>query len=97
MFPMLVSGPRLLRALRGAPRGKEERIYCGAPDNCAALLEGLRTRHRYNECRQALEESVGSRGVTPIVLDTPAAECTLPLPNSGCTFVKVNGDYLNTV
>jgi hypothetical protein len=34
----------------------------------------------------------------PVNIDTPdAAECPSPLPPSGCTVVKVNGDYLDTV
>jgi hypothetical protein len=44
--------------------------------------------------RRALE----IEGITPIVIDTSdAAECTSPIPHSGCTIVKVNGDYLETV
>lgn len=36
-------------------------------------------------------------GTAPIIIDTPdAAEGTLPLPHSGCTVVKANGDYLDT-
>ena len=93
---MLESGPRLLGAL-GAPRRKEKRTYCGAPGNCAALLEGLRTRHRDNEFYRLLERVLELEGIIPIVIDTPDAEGTLPLPHSGFTVVKVNGDYLEIV
>jgi NAD-dependent SIR2 family protein deacetylase len=45
-----------------------------------------------------LERALEVEGITPIVIDTPdAAECTSPMPHSGCTIVKVNGDYLETV
>ncbi len=45
-----------------------------------------------------LERALEVEGMTPIVKDTPdAAEGTSPLPHSGCTIVKVNGDYLDTV
>ena len=45
-----------------------------------------------------LERALEVERITPIVKDTPdASECTSPLPHSGCTVVKVNGDYLDTV
>lgn len=45
-----------------------------------------------------LERALEVEGRAPMVIDTPdAAEGTLPLPHSGCTVVKVNGDYLETV
>jgi hypothetical protein len=45
-----------------------------------------------------LERASEVEGITPIVIYTPdAAEGTSPLPHSGCTIVKVNGDYLDTV
>jgi phosphoglycolate phosphatase-like HAD superfamily hydrolase len=45
-----------------------------------------------------LERALEVEGITPIVIDTPdAAECTSPMPHSGCTVLKVNGDYLDTV
>jgi NAD-dependent SIR2 family protein deacetylase len=45
-----------------------------------------------------LERALEVEGITPIVIDTPdAAECTSPMPHSGCTVVKVNGDYIDTV
>jgi hypothetical protein len=98
MFPMLVSGPRLIRALRGEPRGKQERTYCGAPGNREALLEGLGTRLRdmnyYRGNPHYLQRSLQE----PVNIDTPdAAECTSSLPHSGCTVVKVNGDYIDIV
>jgi hypothetical protein len=45
-----------------------------------------------------LERALEVERITPIVKDTPdAAEGTSPLPHSGCSVVKVNGDYLETV
>jgi hypothetical protein len=45
-----------------------------------------------------LKRALDVEGMTPIVKDTPdAAEGTSPLPHSGCSVVKVNGDYLETV
>jgi hypothetical protein len=45
-----------------------------------------------------LERALEVEGITPIVIDTPdASECPSPLPHSGCTVVKVNGDYLDTL
>jgi len=44
-----------------------------------------------------LERALEVEGTAPIVIDTPdAAEGTPPLPHSGCTVVKANGDYLDT-
>lgn len=44
-----------------------------------------------------LERALEAEGVAPIVIDTPdAAEGAPPLQHSGCTVVKVNGDYLDT-
>jgi len=68
---MLVSGPRLLRALRGEPRGKQESTYCGAPGDRAALLEGLGTRLRdmnyYRGNPHYLQRSLQE----PVNIDTP--------------------------
>jgi hypothetical protein len=45
-----------------------------------------------------LDRASEVEGMTLIVKDTPdASECTSPLPHSGCTVVKVNGHYLDTV
>lgn len=44
-----------------------------------------------------LERALEAEGVFPIVIDTPfAVEGAPPLQHSGCTVVKVNGDYLDT-
>jgi hypothetical protein len=44
-----------------------------------------------------LERALEAEGIAPIVIDTPdAAAGAPPLQHSGCTVVKVNGDYLDT-
>jgi hypothetical protein len=44
-----------------------------------------------------LERALEAEGVFPIVIDTPfAVDGAPPLQHSGCTVVKVNGDYLDT-
>ena len=44
-----------------------------------------------------LERALEAEGVSPVVIDTPdAADGASPLQHSGCTVVKVNGDYLDT-
>lgn len=44
-----------------------------------------------------LERALDAEGVAPVVVDTAdAAEGAPPLQHSGCTVVKVNGDYLDT-
>jgi hypothetical protein len=44
-----------------------------------------------------LERALEAEGVAPIVIDTPdAGEGAPPLQHSGCTVVKVKGDYLDT-
>lgn len=44
-----------------------------------------------------LERALEAEGVSPIVIDTPdAIEGAPPLQRSGCTVVKINGDYLDT-
>ena len=44
-----------------------------------------------------LERALEAEGVSPVVVDTPdAADGAPPLQHSGCTVVKVNGDYLDT-
>jgi hypothetical protein len=49
-----------------------------------------------NFCR-LVKRALELEGIAPVVIDTPdAAEGTPLLPHSGCTVVKVNGDYLDT-
>jgi hypothetical protein len=44
-----------------------------------------------------LERALETEGIFPIVIDTPhAVDGAPPLQHSGCTIVKVNGDYLDT-
>jgi len=44
-----------------------------------------------------LERALEAEGIFPIVIDTPfAVDGAPPLQHSGCTVVKVNGDYLDT-
>lgn len=44
-----------------------------------------------------LESALEAEGVSPMVIDTPdAVEGAPPLQHSGCTVVKINGDYLDT-
>ncbi len=44
-----------------------------------------------------MERALEAEGVFPVVIDTPdAVEGAPPLQHSGCTVVKVNGDYLDT-
>jgi hypothetical protein len=44
-----------------------------------------------------LEKALEERGIVATVIGTPdAIEGALPLPHSGCTLVKLNGDYLDT-
>jgi hypothetical protein len=44
-----------------------------------------------------LERALEAEGVSPVVIDTPdAVEGAPPLQHTGCTVVKINGDYLDT-
>ena len=95
---MLVSGPMLLGALRGGPRRREEGLIAAHRTIVRLCLKGYVRVIVTTNFDRLLERALEIEGITPIVIDMPdAAECTSPMLHSGCTVVKVNDDYLDTV